>query len=144
MDFENFTRGNAYRAAMEGATFALRNGFDAWRAAGLGCSSIRLTGGGSRSASWRQMVADVFELPVEVPLEPEGAALGAALQALWASATAGRQSDLIDLVREHVQMEPGLGAKPDAAAGAAYQEAFARFMHQLDIEVASAANSLSL
>ena len=67
MDFGNFTRGNAYRAAMEGATYALRNGFDAWRAAGLGFSSIRLTGGGSRSAAWRQMVADVFELPVEVP-----------------------------------------------------------------------------
>jgi xylulokinase len=144
LDFGNFTRGNAYRAAMEGATFALRNGFDAWRAAGLGCASIRLTGGGSRSAAWRQMVADVFELPVEVPLEPEGAALGAALQALWVSATAGSQSDLVDLVREHVQMEPGIGARPDAAAGAAYREAFARFMHQLDIEVASANSSTSL
>ncbi len=63
----NFTRGNAYRAAMEGATYALRNGFDALRAAGLAFDAIRLTGGGSHSAVWRQMVADVFELPVEVP-----------------------------------------------------------------------------
>lgn len=138
MDFGNFTRGNAYRAAMEGATFALRNGFDAWRAAGLGFSSIRLTGGGSRSSTWRQMVADVFELPVEVPLEPEGAALGAALQALWASATSGSQSELLELVREHVQLEPSLGTRPEAAAGAAYRESYSRFLHRLDIEVASA------
>ena len=143
MDFGNFTRGNAYRAAMEGATYALRNGFDAWRAAGLAFSSIRLTGGGSRSAAWRQMVADVFELPVEVPLEPEGAALGAALQALWARIDAASQSDLVELVREHVKMEPSFGTSPDAVAGAAYREAYARFLHQLDIEVASA-NPLSL
>ena len=138
MDFANFTRGNAYRAAMEGATFALRNGFDSWRTAGLGFASIRLTGGGSRSAAWRQMVADVFGLQVEVPLEPEGAALGAALQALWASATAGSQSDLVELVREHVKMEPSLGTSPDAVAGAAYRESYGRFLHQLDIEVANA------
>lgn len=142
MDFDNFSRGNAYRAAMEGATFALRNGFDAWHAAGLGFSSIRLTGGGSRSATWRQMVADVFELPVEVPLDPEGAALGAALQAAWACSTSGSQSDLVELAREYVKMEPNFGSTPDAVAGDAYRESYARFLQQLDIEVANA-NSLS-
>ena len=144
MDFENFTRRNAYRAAMESATFALRNGFDAWRAAGLGFSSIRLTGGGSRSAAWRQMVADVFELPVDVPLEAEGAALGAALQALWASATAGSQSDLAELAREHVQLEPSLAATPDAGVGGAYREAYGRFLYQLELEVARATGPHSL
>ena len=138
MHSANFTRGNAFRAAMEGATFALRSGFDAWSAAGLGFSSIRLTGGGSRSAAWRQMVADVFELRVDVPLEPEGAALGAALQALWATGTSGSQSDLAEIVRTHVQLEPGLGATPDTVAGAAYREAYGRFLHQLEIEVAGA------
>ena len=45
---------------------------------------IVLTGGGSQQRAWRQMVADVFGLPVEVPAQAEGAAFGAALQALWA------------------------------------------------------------
>jgi len=138
LDFGNFTRGNAYRAAMEGATYALRNGFDALRDTGPGFSSIRLTGGGSRSAAWRQMVADVFGLPVEVPAQPEGAALGAALQALWASATAGGQADLIELVRDHVLMEPELGTLPDSGAAAAYHEAYGRFLHHLAIEVEAA------
>src|SRR5690606_13354504 len=35
MDVDNFNRANAYRAAMEGAAYALRNGFDALRATGL-------------------------------------------------------------------------------------------------------------
>jgi len=143
MASDNFTRGNAYRAAMEGATFALRNGFDALCSAGLGFSSIRLTGGGSRSAAWRQMVADAFGLPVEVPAQSEGAAFGAALQALWAITTSGSQADLERLVHEYVQMEPGLGAQPDALAGAAYREAYGRFLLNLDIEVSRAGDPLS-
>ena len=139
MDIGNFTGGNALRAAMEGATFTLLNGFEAWRAAGLDFSSIRLTGGGSRSAAWRQMVADAFALPVELPAEPEGAALGAALQALWACETSGSRPELADLVRRHVRMQSGMAAQPHTGSTAAYREAYGRFRQRLDIEVAEAA-----
>jgi xylulokinase len=135
IDFANFTRANAYRAAMEGATYALRNGFDSLRAAGLDFSSIRLTGGGSRSPVWRQMVADVFGLPVEVPAEQEGAAFGAALQALWACTTGGSQAELHALAREHVKLDAALGARPDSSASAAYAAAYQRFLRQLQIEL---------
>ena len=50
---------------MEGATYALRHGYDALCQAGLSFDAIRLTGGGSHSAMWRQMIADVFGLPIE-------------------------------------------------------------------------------
>lgn len=143
IDAGNFTRANALRAAMEGATYALRHGFDLLREAGLGFSSIRLTGGGSRSRVWRQMVADVFELPVEVPAEAEGAALGAAIQALWACATSGTQARLAELVREHVELGTSLGASPDPAASAAYRSPYARFLRHLRLEVERAANSPS-
>ncbi|HTQ37238.1 MAG TPA: xylulokinase [Steroidobacteraceae bacterium] len=131
MDSGNFTRGNAYRAAMEGATHALRNGFDALCAAGLAFDAIRLTGGGSQSAAWRQMIADVFELPVEVPAQAEGAAFGAALQALWATQTAGRPADLLALAREHVPMAAALGARPDAGAAAACRASYQQFLRHL-------------
>jgi xylulokinase len=132
MDFDNFTRGNAYRAAMEGATFALRHGFDALCANGLCFDAIRLTGGGSHSAAWRQMVADVFGLPVEVPAQAEGAAFGAALQALWACTTSGGPAELTALAREHVQMASGQGALPQPAAVAAYRASYQRFLRHLD------------
>ncbi len=127
LDNGNFTRGNVYRAAMEGATYTLRYGFDALRKAGLTFKSIRLTGGGSRSKQWRQMVADVFELPVEVPEAPEGAAFGAALQALWACGTSGSQSDLIAIAHEHVAMSAGHGAAPDAATSTSYSQCLRPF-----------------
>jgi xylulokinase len=135
LDGNNFTRGNAYRAAMEGATYTLRYGFDALRTAGLAFNAIRLTGGGSRSQQWRQMIADVFELPVEVPEAPEGAAFGAALQALWTCETSGSQADLISITREHVALSAGHGAAPDPAASALYRDTHVRFLHHLDAQI---------
>jgi xylulokinase len=133
LQLANFTRGNVYRAAMEGATFSLHHGFDALRAAGLSFNAIRLTGGGSNSAAWRQMVADVFGLPVEVPVQPEGAAFGAALQALWACSTPGADTDLAAIVREHVRTDPGLSARPDGSTAAAYGDACRQFQRQLEM-----------
>ncbi|WP_130620664.1 xylulokinase [Dyella amyloliquefaciens] len=133
MDLGNFTRGNIYRAAMEGATYALRNGYDALLAAGLRFDAIRLTGGGSHSAAWRQMIADVFELPVEVPLQAEGAAFGAALQALWAQERAlDRDADLAAMAREHVLIAPGLSTRPDGKNIPAYQASYQQFLRHLD------------
>jgi len=133
MNLDNFTRANAYRAAMEGATFALRNGFDALQAAGLRFDAIRLTGGGSNSAAWRQMVADVFALPVEVPEQAEGAAFGAALQALWALDRAnGGNADITAFAREHVRCAPASAAHPRAACVAAYRDCYQQFLRYLE------------
>ena len=133
LDLNNFTRANVYRAAMEGATYALRNGYDLLQAAGMRFDAIRLTGGGSQSAAWRQMVADVFALPVEVPEQTEGAALGAALQALWALERATNASaDLAAIARQHVQLNTALATRPDAQTVAAYEPAYRQFLRHLD------------
>jgi len=133
MDMSNLTRGNVYRAAMEGATYALRNGFDALRAAGMTFDSIRLTGGGSHSASWRQMVADVFDLPVQVPEQAEGAAFGGALQALWAFERGnGRDTAIADIARDHVSVDASTAARPNADAVAAYATHYKGFLKFLD------------
>ena len=133
LTLDNLTRGNAYRAAMEGATYALRNGFDALQAAGMRFDAIRLTGGGSQSASWRQMVADVFALPVDVPEQTEGAAFGAALQALWAlDHASGCKADIAALAREHVHCASALSAQPDPADAAVYRDHYRQFLLHLD------------
>jgi xylulokinase len=78
------------------------------------------------------MVADVFALPVEVPEQAEGAAFGAALQALWACGTAGTPGELASLAREHVVTAPHLAAAPDTGATAAYQQAYQQFLRHLE------------
>jgi xylulokinase len=128
----NASAAHFYRAAMEGATFTLKYGYDAFLSAGMKFDHIVLTGGGAASAAWRQMVADVFGLPVEVPREAEGAAFGAALQALWAFSNArGEGRTLPELVNAHVTNDPALTCTPDPGRVEAYREPYQRYLEHL-------------
>ncbi|MEZ0472833.1 xylulokinase [Luteimonas salinilitoris] len=133
MDLHNTTPAHLYRAAMEGATYSLRHGYDAFVDAGLRFERLCLTGGGSRSAAWRQLVADVFELPVEIPQEGEGAAFGAALQALWACGRAAGAEDgtLAQTVQAHVRTDAAATAAPRPAQSRAYRAHYATFLRHL-------------
>jgi xylulokinase len=118
---------------MEGATYTLKYGYDALAAAGLDFDAIVLTGGGGKSAAWRQMIADVFDLPVEVPRQSEGAAFGAALQALWSQLhQSGEGVALHDLVAQHAAVDPSLSTRPDPARVGEYRTHYARFLQHLD------------
>jgi xylulokinase len=132
LSVHNASAANFYRAAMEGATFTLKYGYDAFLSAGMKFDRIVLTGGGAASAAWRQMVADVFGLPVEVPREVEGAAFGAALQALWSLSLAkGEGRTLPELVDTHVANNSALACMPDAERVEAYREPYLRFLEHL-------------
>lgn len=79
----NYQRGALARAAMEGVTLGMNYGLRRLAALGVKAKEIRITGGGAKSAVWRQIMADVFGVPVVGMVEEEGAALGGALQAAW-------------------------------------------------------------
>jgi xylulokinase len=69
------------RAVLEGVTFSLRECLDLLCALGQSCARVRVSGGGSRSAFWRQMMADVFGTEIVEVNVTQGAAYGAALLA---------------------------------------------------------------
>jgi len=71
------------RASMEGATMGMNYGLRRLAELGVKAKEIRVTGGGSKSAVWRQIMADIFGVPVVGMMEDEGAALGGAVQAAW-------------------------------------------------------------
>jgi xylulokinase len=133
LDTTNMTAAHLYRAAMEGATYSLKYGYDAFLRAGMRFERIVLTGGGSNSPAWRQLVADVFGLPVDVPTQSEGAAFGAALQALWAlGVSRGDATTIADIAARHVAVDPALAARPDPQRTSAYARAYASFLRHLD------------
>lgn len=72
------------RAVMEGVCYSLKQVYDliVEAAPGIDTSEIAVAGGGAKSPVWRQMLADVFGLPVKtVHGSAEGGAFGAALVA---------------------------------------------------------------
>ena len=75
--------GHFARAAMEGVTLGMNYGLRRLATLGVKPKQIRATGGGSQSKLWRQIMADVFNAEVVTLAVSEGAAYGAALQAMW-------------------------------------------------------------
>jgi xylulokinase len=75
------TRAHAVRAVLEGVAFSLRDSLEIFRELNVPIETIRLGGGGAKSALWRQIQADVYEQRVETIEAEEGAAFGAALLA---------------------------------------------------------------
>lgn len=66
-------------AIMEGVAYVLKKNCDHIVGCGMPLSCIIATGGGSKSAIWCQMYADITGLPVLIPGEKEAACLGAAM-----------------------------------------------------------------
>ena len=69
------------RSVLEGVAYGLRDSFELMRAAGASIERVRVSGGGARSALWRQILADVLNAPLETFAASEGAAYGAAILA---------------------------------------------------------------
>jgi xylulokinase len=72
-------RGALTRAVLEGVAFALRDCLDTLSGAGAVPTRGRVSGGGSRSRLWLQIVASALELPLEIMATDQGSAFGAAL-----------------------------------------------------------------
>ena len=67
------------RAVMEGVGFSLRDSLEIMRGLEVRVDQVRATGGGARSALWRQLQADVYGVPIHRTTADEGPAHGAAL-----------------------------------------------------------------
>jgi xylulokinase len=72
-------RGAMTRAVLEGVAFALRDCLDVVAGVGVSATRGRVSGGGSRSRLWLEIVASALELPLEVMATDQGSAFGAAL-----------------------------------------------------------------
>jgi len=73
------TRGAMMRAAFEGVAFSLRAGLDAIRASGATVTALKLAGGGSVDARWRQLLADALNAELHAVDCPNAAPRGAAI-----------------------------------------------------------------
>lgn len=71
------------RSVLEGVGFSLRILLDMFKEQGLKPDNIRIIGGGARSKIWKQIIADICNIPVSTPLlTQEATSLGAAIAAL--------------------------------------------------------------
>ena len=79
------TRSDMTRAVLEGVAFAVRDSVEIARSLGVRVSSSTVCGGGARSATWLQMLADVLGIELVLPATEQGPGYGGATLAAVAA-----------------------------------------------------------
>jgi len=104
------------RAVMEGVVYSQRDCLDVLRGMGVAPNQMLACGGGSRSAFWRQMLADVYGCPVQTTVFSEGPALGVAI---LAGVGAGVYPSVEEACRRVIRTNPP--QQPDAEKSRQYE-----------------------
>jgi xylulokinase len=123
LNSRNTNRHDIARALIEGIVIGLAQGMNRLIDLGVEAKELRITGGGAKSASMRQIVADIFGLPVIGFKIAEGGALGAAIQAGWTYCqTKGEPLQLEKIVKSAVKTDRKTRAEPRKENQALYAE----------------------
>ncbi|NEQ21924.1 MAG: xylulokinase [Microcoleus sp. SIO2G3] len=115
------TQAHLMRAALEGVAFALRQGLEALEATGITATELRLAGGGTLEIPWKQLLADVFQIPLYATTVVAASARGAAL---LAGIGIGIYADANDTLK--LTTTPTLAATPQAV-DSSLEEAWIRY-----------------
>ena len=69
------------QAVLEGVAFALRDSLEVAKSLGIKIERTKICGGGAKSPLWKQIIANVMNIKVDVLEVEEGPSLGGAMLA---------------------------------------------------------------
>ncbi|MGD1823570.1 MAG: xylulokinase [Pleomorphochaeta sp.] len=102
----NLSKGNIIRASAESIIFILKNGYDHMIKSFEAPSEFIITGGGSNSSPWRQILADIFDKKIYCLKENEGGALGAAIQACYLYKYLNEENiNLFEIIKSNIEYD---------------------------------------
>jgi len=113
-------REHLYRAVLESVAYGIRHNIETFQSIGADVKRVVAVGGGTKSATWLQIVSDVAGIVQEVPQLTIGASYGNAFLAGVASGQL-RREDLTHWVL------PGTEVLPDPARKAIYDALYADY-----------------
>ena len=123
MNMNNVKRENICRSALEGVSFEFLLGLRAFKELGVKPKVASLTGGGSKSRFWREMLSDITGLEIRCPQNTEAAAFGAALQAL----SLVENKSVEECVEEHLLYDEEKSVKPNFERHEKYMKAYEKW-----------------
>ena len=103
------TRNELVRSVLEGVTFAMNDAVTAFKDRGVPIKQIRLSGGGARSAFWRQLQADIYGATAVTINAEEGPAYGVAL---LAAVGTGRFKDVRQACKSAISVTRTVNPQP--------------------------------
>jgi len=121
------TQAHLFRAIMEGVAYGTENVFRSFRSAGYDVSEICMGGGTTNSPLFMQIHADVSNVVVNVPENPQSCALGSAL---LAACGAGVYKDFDEAVSHMIRYRKRI--EPDPKNHKIYADYFAQYRKAYD------------
>ncbi|MCR5785962.1 MAG: xylulokinase [Eubacterium sp.] len=116
------TRKDMTLAVLEGVTFALRDSLEVARSIGFNVERTKIVGGGAKSPLWRELVANIFGIPVDIAATEEGPSHGAAM---LAAVACGEYKSVEEAAEKIVKVVYTL--EPNKELTARYDEKYAQF-----------------
>ena len=130
---DNYTPANVARATAEGVSLGLGYGLGRMRELGFDPREIQVTGAGSGSKVTRQLLADVFGVPVVGLASPQGAAFGAAIHAaLVFFRHSGETLRFEEMAQYLVVVDEATRCMPNASLHNLYQDLISRQQYLVD------------
>lgn len=116
------TREEMTQAVLEGVAFGLRDSLEVARSLGIKIERTKICGGGAKSPLWRQMVADILNIKVDIPESEEGPAMGGAM---LAAVACGEYASVEEAAAKIVKVVDTVEPIPENAAR--YEEQYQKF-----------------
>ena len=116
------TRADLTQAVLEGVAFALRDSFEVAKTLGLPITRSKLVGGGAKSPLWRQIIANVLGIPLDILKTEKGPSLGGAMLAAVACHEYDSVEDATKALVEVVDT-----VEPDAELTGKYEEQYKKY-----------------
>ncbi len=110
------------QAMLEGVAFAIRDSFEVAKSIGVAIPRSNICGGGSRSAVWKTIMANVLGIPLDIVKTSEGPGYGAAMLAMVACGAYASVQEAADALVQVVDT-----VEPNPELTALYEERYARF-----------------
>ena len=126
------TRAHLYRAILESVCYGFAHHLELLREAGRPVRRVVAADGGSRSALWMQIAADVVDLPVQVVAGEAASALGAAYVAAMGAGMFTDWSNITRFISQGPVYYPQSSVVPRYRKGfALYRDLYTRLQSYL-------------
>jgi len=116
------SRADMTQAVLEGVAFAIRDSFEVAKSLGINIRCSRICGGGAKSALWKNIMANVLNIQLDIPASEQGPGMGGAMLAM---AACGLYPSVEAVCEKLVRTAETVSPQPETAA--LYEERYRQF-----------------
>ena len=116
------TQSDMVQAVLEGVSFAIRDSFEVAKSIGVDIPRSMICGGGSKSPLWQKMIANILNIPLDLPVTEQGPGYGGAMLAM---VTCGKYPTVIDAAKALIKVKATV--EPDKEIALRYEKKYQQF-----------------